>query len=110
MPVLKHAEWHKKPGWCSFSDYGICRMSAGEFEPDYHFHDCDEYFFVIDGRAVVRLECQDYEIGEGDAVLIPMEAGHQILEIKEDLTILWIYDELKGLKRTGHVTFESVAK
>lgn len=104
MSVFKMAEWESnKLEWCKFSNCGLYKLSKGEGERDYHYHDCDEYFIVTEGKGILFLEGKEYEITLGDCVCIPMGGKHQILEALENLTLVWIYDELKGEKRKGHI-------
>lgn len=104
MSVVHCYKWkEEKPDWVSFSAFGPYDLKAGEEEPDYHFHDCDEYFFVTRGKAMVKLDGKDYPIGWGDCVCIKMGQRHRIHSVSEDLTLVWVYDELKGQKREGHI-------
>jgi predicted dehydrogenase/mannose-6-phosphate isomerase-like protein (cupin superfamily) len=104
MAVFKMAQWDfNKPRWCRFSACGPYRLAAGEGEEDYHYHDCDEYIIVTQGRARLLLEGREYEVESGHCVCIPQGGKHRILEALEDLSLLWIYDELKGEGRSGHI-------
>ena len=104
MAVILPERWEKdRPSWCKFSAYGLYKLAQGRKEEDYHFHDCDEYFIVTEGRAPVLLEGKEYEIAAWDCVCIPAGGMHQILTVKEDLTLVWLYDGLKGKKREGHI-------
>ena len=63
MPIIKAERWEQdKPDWCKFSAYGLYKLARGKKEEDYHFHDCDEYFIVTEGRAPFFLEGTEYEI------------------------------------------------
>lgn len=104
MATFKMTEWEfSRPDWCKFSNCGLYKLSKGEGEKDYHYHDSDEYFIVTEGRGNLLLEGKEYEITVGDCVCIPIGGKHQILKALEDLTLVWIYDELKGEKRRGHI-------
>ena len=106
MAVFKMAEWESnRPQWCRFSACGLYELPKGEGEGDYHYHDSDEYFIVADGKAELLLEGKEYEIEAGDCVCIPVGGKHRISKALEDLTLVWIYDELKGEKRKGPVSY-----
>jgi len=106
MSVIKQKEWNsKKPKWSKFSNYGLYKLKKGESESDYHYHDCDEYFIVTEGKADLLLEDLKYEISPGDCVCILKGGRHQIINVSEDLTLVWIYDELKAEKRKGHISY-----
>lgn len=51
---------------------------------DRHYHKLsEEFYFVLNGKAMMEIEGVTQEIGEGDAVLIPAGAWHQITGIEE---------------------------
>ncbi|HID94767.1 MAG TPA: cupin domain-containing protein [Candidatus Latescibacteria bacterium] len=107
MATFKMAEWEfNAPKWCRFSNCGLYKLPEGEGEKDYHCHDCDEYLIVIEGKGELLLEDRVYKIISGDCVCIPIYCKHQILKALEDFTLVWIYDELKGEKRKGHIPAE----
>jgi len=111
MAVFKMSEWeYKKPEWSRFSNCGLYKLSRGEKEEDYHFHDCDEYFIITEGKGILLLEGKEYSIVAEDCVCIPMGGKHQILEVLEDLTLVWIYDELRGERRKGHIPVKGEEK
>jgi len=101
MPVVRKTP--DKPDWLRWSGFGIGVINtADQIEP--HFHDADEYWFVFEGRARVRSEGQEYEIGPGDILVTKMGEEHDILEILEaPLKSFWVEDQLCGRKRHGHL-------
>lgn len=111
MSVIKSGRWEKdRPQWSQSSNCGLYKVPKGQGEDDYHYHDCDEYFIATEGRALLLLEGKEYEIEPGDCVCIPIGGKHQILKALEDFTLVWIYDELKGESRKGHVPVEGEEK
>ena len=51
---------------------------------DRHYHKLsEEFYFVLNGKAMMEIEGVTQEIGEGGAVLIPAGAWHQITGIEE---------------------------
>lgn len=104
MATFKIEEWEfNKPYWSKISNCGLYKVPQGKGEKDYHYHDCDEYFIVTEGKGKLLLEGKEYEIVSRDCVCIPIGGKHQILKALEDLTYVCIYDELKGKKRKGHI-------
>ncbi len=101
MPVVRKTP--DKPDWLRWSGFGIGVINtADQIEP--HFHDADEYWFVFEGRARVRSEGQEYEIGPGDILVTKMGEEHDILEIlAAPLKSFWVEDQLCGRKRPGHL-------
>ncbi len=103
MPVMRGPQ--DKPDFVTWSNFGIGEVvDATTF--DRHFHDADEYWIVLDGRARVMSEGQEYEIGPGDVLATKMGDEHDILEVLDGpLRIFWFEEELRGLKRPGHLHY-----
>ncbi len=104
MSVIRQFDMKTKPDGCKLTAYGIHRAMKGEPPGvELHYHDCDEYYFVIEGKIRVQEDEQEYILQAGDVLCTPMGQQHSLLEFLEDSTILWLEDELKGQKRTGHL-------
>lgn len=101
MPVMNNKS--NKPDWVKWSNFGFGDVTdAGKF--DRHFHDADEYWVVYSGKARVLSEGKEYIIGPGDVLCTRMGDEHDILEIIEaPLRTFWFEDELRGMKRPGHL-------
>jgi len=101
MPVARDASG--KPEWCSWSAFGIFVCEEAEHFDD-HFHDADEYWLIFEGRALVRSEGVEYEVGPGDVVCTKMGDNHDVVRVLEaPLKGFYIEDELRGRKRPGHL-------
>jgi len=88
----------------SYSAWGLSFHAAGEKNPvESHFHDCDEWYFVLEGRMTVRSEGVVYEMGKGDVLFTAMGDEHEILEVQEDVRMFWLEGPLRGEKRPGHL-------
>jgi mannose-6-phosphate isomerase-like protein (cupin superfamily) len=60
---------------------GIMRYRAGTKSP-YHQHaNCEHFYFIIDGRAVVETPTGTREVAPGDMVFIPAEEPHRLRSI-----------------------------
>jgi mannose-6-phosphate isomerase-like protein (cupin superfamily) len=60
---------------------GIMRYVKGAASP-YHFHEnCEHFYFIMDGRAVIEGEEGSREIGPGMMVFIPAEEKHRLRAI-----------------------------
>lgn len=70
---------------------------------DAHYHDCDEYWLMLEGRATVVLDGQFAEMRPGDCFLIPMSAVHDMPDAPEPVKAVYFESSLKGRKRTGHL-------
>jgi len=103
MPVIRSGDQQRGPfpeGFL-FTVWGVGRFKSGE-ECDYHYHDCDEYWFILEGRALVLEDGVEYEVGPGDCVFTPMGMEHKITAIT-DCAEFWVELPLRGKKRAGHL-------
>lgn len=87
-----------------FPAWGFAYFEAGQknvTEP--HFHDCDEFLFMIEGKCIIRSEGVVYTLEKGDCLATRMGDEHEILEVLEDMTCFWLCTEMRGRKRPGHL-------
>jgi len=87
------------PNWSSF---GVMNLERGDtIRP--HFHDCDEWWIITDGHALVVNEGEEYEVESGTMIFTPMGEEHGVLEVYRDLKGAWFESKLRGQKRRGHL-------
>lgn len=87
-----------------FPYWGLVSFKAGERNvTELHFHDCDEYVFMVSGKILMRSEGIEYILGPRDVLVTRMGDEHELLEILEDATYFWCEGPLRGLKRPGHL-------
>jgi hypothetical protein len=65
MPVIRRETLNEKPDWLKASAFGMFRVPKGG-EVELHYHDADEIWFIVEGRARVVSEGQEYGIGPGE--------------------------------------------
>ncbi|MGE5351512.1 MAG: cupin domain-containing protein [Acidobacteriota bacterium] len=70
---------------------------------DNHYHDCDEFWIIFKGHALVYSEGKPYEIARGDCVATKRGEHHDIAVINETLHGVYFETTLKGPKRKGHL-------
>ena len=93
-----------------YPHWGLSQWRKGEKNiTESHYHDCDEYYFMIEGKCVLKSEGKTYTLEKGDVLKTPMGQEHEILEIIEDTTYFWAEAELRGKKREGHLHAEDRA-
>lgn len=109
MPIVKREDFgtQRVPAWIKVSE-GVCAMGCstrdrtGSVEP--HFHDCEEFWFVLNGKAKVITEGKEYIVEKGDVVCTHKSDEHAILEVIDaPYTQVWIECNLRGSKRRGHL-------
>ena len=53
-------------------------MAPGQ-STDRHYHKlCEEFYFLLEGTAVMEIDGETRDVAPGDAILIPAGARHQI--------------------------------
>ena len=70
---------------------------------DNHYHDCDEYWIVFEGRAVAVSEGKHYEVGPGDCVATGMGHHHDMPIVHEPIRAVFFETTLEGQKRHAHL-------
>ncbi len=48
----------------------------------------DEIYVVIEGRARLRIDGKDHEVGKGSILFVRATAEHSFFDIEDDLTVL----------------------
>ncbi len=89
------------PGNFQIREYGVDTLEAG-VRIDRHFHDCDEWWIIVDGKALVEVESEETEVGPGSMIFTPMGELHYLKPLTS-MTIVWFEGPLKGEKRSGHL-------
>lgn len=80
-------------------DYGVHTLAPGA-SSDFHYHDCDEWWIIVDGIARVFSSEGEIQIGPADMVFTPMGESHRIEAITM-VTMVWFEGPLRGEKRKG---------
>jgi len=109
MPIIKREDFgtDRAPSWAKVTG-GINAMGCSTRDKsgsvEMHFHDCEEFWFVVNGKAKVVTEGKEYIVEKGDIVCTHMGDEHAILEIVEPpYTQVWIECNLRGQNRKGHL-------
>ena len=66
---------------------GIYRLPAGGVDPQ-NPHTEDEVYYVVDGRAQIRVGEENRSVGPGSIVFVAAPVDHRFHSIEEDLTVL----------------------
>jgi mannose-6-phosphate isomerase-like protein (cupin superfamily) len=70
---------------------------------DAHYHDCDEFWLVLDGRGTVVVGPTAMQVRPGDCVPIGMGHHHDLPEVQEPVKAVFFETTLEGEKRVGHL-------
>jgi len=66
---------------------GIFTLKAGSTDMQ-HPHDEDEVYYVVSGRARMRVEGEERAVRPGSILYVRATAEHSFFEIEEDMTLL----------------------
>lgn len=70
---------------------------------DNHFHDCDEYWIIFEGRGVAVTEGKSFEVGPGDCVATGMGHHHDFPLVFEPVRAAFFETTMEGPGRGGHL-------
>jgi mannose-6-phosphate isomerase-like protein (cupin superfamily) len=70
---------------------------------DSHYHDCDEYWIILEGRATVVVGGRAAEVGPGDCVGIGMGHHHDMPLAPQPVKAVFFETTLEREKRIGHL-------
>ena len=101
MPVIRINKQENFPEWSETSHYGINHIKKGG-EVELHYHNCNEYWVIVEGRGICTTEGDTYEIGPGDMGLTK-EGDEHSLVVTEEMTELYFYGRLEPGGVVGHL-------
>ncbi|MDP6380251.1 MAG: hypothetical protein QF662_02800 [Phycisphaerae bacterium] len=70
---------------------------------DNHFHDCDEYWIIFEGRGVVVSEGRTFDVGPGDCVATGMGHHHDFPIVHEPVKAVFFETTMEGQGRPAHL-------
>jgi mannose-6-phosphate isomerase-like protein (cupin superfamily) len=88
MTVLKRLEPDTRPAWSDVTSAGTFTTEAGG-RFDRHYHDCDEYWLIFEGRALVEIDDERFLVEPGDIVCTEIGREHDILQVFDRLRGFW---------------------
>ncbi|MCB1700129.1 MAG: cupin domain-containing protein [Pseudomonadales bacterium] len=74
---------------------GIYFLAAGSKDMQSH-HDDDEVYLVLSGKARMRLDGAERDVGPGSLLYVGATTEHSFFEIEEDMTLLVIFANMPG--------------
>jgi len=110
MPIVKQKDFgtDNVPEWIrivgGINAMGCSTRDKSSPPVELHYHDAEEFWFVLKGKARVMTEGKEYIVAPGDVVCTHKGDEHAILEIiEEPYTQVWVECNLRGEKRSGHL-------
>ena len=100
--VWKRIEGEDRPTWSDVTSTGTFHIVAGQTF-DRHHHDCDEYWFIFEGRAVIEIDEERYTVEAGDIVCTQIGREHDFLQVLEPISGFWFESRLIPGGRAGHL-------
>jgi mannose-6-phosphate isomerase-like protein (cupin superfamily) len=70
---------------------------------DRHYHDCDEYWIVLEGSGTAVVDDRHSSMGPGDCLAIGMGHHHDFPLVDSEVKAVFFETTLEGAKRTGHL-------
>jgi mannose-6-phosphate isomerase-like protein (cupin superfamily) len=87
----RYLEFLRKPSIST----GLYVLAAGQDDPQQP-HTEDEIYYVVRGRATIRVADEDRPVGPGSVVYVAATVPHRLHTIEEDLEILVIFAPAEG--------------
>lgn len=104
--------WGARLGGCGVFTASDVEVPADRGDPvtyvkttniDSHFHDCDEYWIMLEGRATVVVAGEAAEVTSGDCLCIGMGRHHDMPHAPEPVRAVYFETGLSGAARLGHL-------
>jgi mannose-6-phosphate isomerase-like protein (cupin superfamily) len=70
---------------------------------DSHYHDCDEFWVVVDGAGTAVTEGRHFEVESGDCVATKMGDHHDFPLVRVPIVAVFFETSLHGQQRLGHL-------
>ena len=74
---------------------GIYELAAGATDPQQP-HTKDEIYYIVSGRAEIRVGDEDRPVGPGTVIFVEAKLAHRFHSITEDLKILVVFAPPRG--------------
>jgi mannose-6-phosphate isomerase-like protein (cupin superfamily) len=69
---------------------GVYVLQTGEADPQKP-HQEDELYYVVRGRARMRVADEDLDVKEGSVIFVAANVQHRFYEIREELVVLVVF-------------------
>ncbi|MEM1575286.1 MAG: cupin domain-containing protein [Candidatus Methanomethylicia archaeon] len=70
---------------------GLGRFECGQKCAPHKHDDSEEAYYILEGKGIIKINEEEYEVSKEDAIFIPKGFTHQIMNNNDkDLVFLWI--------------------
>ncbi|OCK60181.1 cupin domain-containing protein [Bradyrhizobium sp. LMTR 3] len=110
--LIFSGRWGTELGGCGIFKLAPSTPIAAKGDPvnypkstnfDSHYHDCDEYWVILEGAGTVVVGSRSFEVEPGDCVAIGMGHHHDLAHLRADVKGAYFETTLEGKKRLGHL-------
>jgi mannose-6-phosphate isomerase-like protein (cupin superfamily) len=110
--ILFEGEWGDELGGCGVfraenvatpTDRGDPMSYPKRTNVDAHYHDCQEFWLLLEGAATAVVSDQHIPMRPGDCLPIPMGAVHDMPDAPQTVKAVYFETTLRGQRRTGHL-------
>ena len=95
LDAVERQRWTEKKSYREF--LRVPQMSAGLYvlaagaEDKQSPHQEDEVYYVLRGRARMKVAAEDFEVSGGKAIFVPARVEHRFFDITEELAVLVVF-------------------
>lgn len=110
--ILVSGNWDNETGNYGFFKIDNSEIPKNDGDPvdyerstdfDNHYHDCDEYWIILEGKGLAVSEGIKYFIKAGDCVVTKKGDHHDLPHVFDEIKGIYFETTLKGKKRKGHL-------
>ncbi|HMJ02072.1 MAG TPA: cupin domain-containing protein [Conexibacter sp.] len=105
--VYRDLRLPNRPAWSDLTSAGPWAIDPGG-RCDRHFHDCDEYWLIAGGAALVEVDGERQRIAAGDVLCIERGRLHDIVELYAPLRAFWLEGPVVPGGRAGSLHRDEV--
>lgn len=70
---------------------GLGRFKSGQKCAPHKHDDSEEAYYILEGRGIIKIDEEKYEVSKGNAIFIPKGYTHQVMNNhEEDLVFIWV--------------------
>jgi mannose-6-phosphate isomerase-like protein (cupin superfamily) len=70
-----------------------------------HVHEnAEEIMYIVSGKGTARVGDEEFDIGQGDVVFVPVNVGHIVRNTDPEniMEMIWLYGGVGSLKASGY--------